>query len=135
MELSEFKATLAVNILCASARKDFDSLKQEGSAKDAVALVSEVLKHCGVDGKDSAEKLREDLKNAEAFNAVLSWKVGTFKAFYEEILAFAEGRAQWTTGSKEFWQYMRKIRDAIEMTEFNLNDLDGTLRAFPRPQE
>jgi len=117
MELSEFKATLAVNILCASARKDFESLKQEGSAKDAVALVSEVLKHCGVDGKESVEKLRENLKSAEAFNALLSWKLGAFSSFYEEIKAYAEGKANYTMDSPAFWNFMRKIRDAISAKE------------------
>lgn len=117
MELSEFKATLAVNILCASARKDFDSLNREGAAKDAVALVDEVLKHCGVDGKDSSEKLREDLKSAEEFNALLSWKIGVLSSFYEEIKAYAEGRANYTMDSPAFWNFMRKIRDAISANE------------------
>lgn len=135
MELSEFKATLAVNILCASARKDFDSLKQEGSAKDAVALVSEVLKHCGVDGKESAEKLREDLKNAEAFNAVLSWKMGVFSSFYEEIKAYAEGKANYTMDSPEFWKYMRKIRDSISATEFTESNTHPPFSYIGRPQE
>lgn len=120
MGMNDFRATLAINLLCARQRKDqeFDA---GGAAEDAVKTVDAVLKACGIDKGEDMTELRRQLNSAESMNAILTYKIDICQKLYEEVLALAEGRSYLTLGSPEFWKFIKKIRDGLTATEFNIN--------------
>ena len=131
--MNDFRAKLAVDLLAAGVRRDRE-FDPQYMAVGAVKAVDEVLKACGIDKGEGVEEVREQLKQAESLNAVLSYKIGVVQSFYEEILAVAEGRASWQMGSKDFWTWMRRVRDALTETEFTINKTPDGMKVELRPK-